>query len=316
MWDARPKWKQDELPAEEKLAFFRETRHTFGRTALLLSGGGGLGTFHIGVVKALFEARLLPRVLAGSSVGSIGGWQRSGGVKGVAFLTCEDGHPWAPSASQRVVAWDMGHEEAAAAAAAAPRGVSGGSYRTRHVLRSGNGHVARRAQRRGPAHVDFLCALHFGPARRQSLRPLPHSASHPALPAAAPPFKLNTRLHSTLTAPPSACCPPLLPAAVCGIIGSRTDAELRDLFGRLDTFDVGFFSNSRAVELVQHLINKGSLQVGGGRGEKFLLVCHGEGGVQGWIACVCGGMGAGLDARGQVRQQPWQQDVEWKVCMS
>lgn len=71
---------QDELPAEEKLAFFRETRHTFGRTALLLSGGGGLGTFHIGVVKTLFEQRLLPRVLAGSSVGSIGkgtgGWVR------------------------------------------------------------------------------------------------------------------------------------------------------------------------------------------------------------------------------------------------
>jgi hypothetical protein len=25
----------------------RETRHTFGRTALLLSGGGGLGCFHV-----------------------------------------------------------------------------------------------------------------------------------------------------------------------------------------------------------------------------------------------------------------------------
>lgn len=70
-------WPEDELPAEEKLAFFRETRHTFGRTALLLSGGGGLGTFHIGVVKALFEQRLLPRVLAGSSVGSIGEWHHS-----------------------------------------------------------------------------------------------------------------------------------------------------------------------------------------------------------------------------------------------
>eukprot|EP00798_Chlamydomonas_sp_ICE-L_P016948 gene16948-23223_t len=35
---------------EEKLSFFHETRHTFGRTALLLSGGGGLGTFHLGVV--------------------------------------------------------------------------------------------------------------------------------------------------------------------------------------------------------------------------------------------------------------------------
>ncbi|KAG2422528.1 hypothetical protein HXX76_015956 [Chlamydomonas incerta] len=111
-------WPEDELSAEEKLAFFRETRHTFGRTALLLSGGGGLGTFHIGVVKALFERQLLPRVLAGSSVGSI----------------------------------------------------------------------------------------------------------------------------------------------VCGIIATKTDAELRDLFSRLDEFDVGFFSNSRAVELVQHLINKGSLQ--------------------------------------------------------
>jgi TAG lipase/steryl ester hydrolase/phospholipase A2/LPA acyltransferase len=32
---------------EEKLAFFKETRHAYGRTALLLSGGGGLGSFHI-----------------------------------------------------------------------------------------------------------------------------------------------------------------------------------------------------------------------------------------------------------------------------
>lgn len=40
-------WSEAELSMEEKVSFFRETRHTFGRTALLLSGGGGLGTFHI-----------------------------------------------------------------------------------------------------------------------------------------------------------------------------------------------------------------------------------------------------------------------------
>lgn len=34
------------------MSFFRVTRHTFGRTALLLSGGGGLGTFHL--VRGLF----------------------------------------------------------------------------------------------------------------------------------------------------------------------------------------------------------------------------------------------------------------------
>ncbi|KAG1665327.1 hypothetical protein FOA52_011740 [Chlamydomonas sp. UWO 241] len=64
-------WSEAQLPNSEKLAFFRETRHAFGRTALLLSGGGAYGTFHMGVVKALFDQHMLPRVLAGSSAGAI-----------------------------------------------------------------------------------------------------------------------------------------------------------------------------------------------------------------------------------------------------
>ncbi|XP_057438005.1 triacylglycerol lipase SDP1 [Lotus japonicus] len=60
-----------ELLLEEKLAFMHETRHAFGRTALLLSGGASLGASHVGVVKTLVEHKLLPRVIAGSSVGSI-----------------------------------------------------------------------------------------------------------------------------------------------------------------------------------------------------------------------------------------------------
>jgi len=61
----------DELLLEEKLAFVQETRHAFGRTGLLLSGGASLGSFHVGVVKTLVEHKLLPRIIAGSSVGSI-----------------------------------------------------------------------------------------------------------------------------------------------------------------------------------------------------------------------------------------------------
>ena len=56
---------------QEKLVFLQETRHCFGRTALMMSGGGTLGTFHVGVARALNRKHLLPRVLAGSSVGSI-----------------------------------------------------------------------------------------------------------------------------------------------------------------------------------------------------------------------------------------------------
>ncbi|CAI8613890.1 unnamed protein product [Vicia faba] len=61
----------EELSLEEKVAFMHETRHAFGRTALLLSGGASLGAFHVGVVKTLVKHKLLPRIVAGSSVGSI-----------------------------------------------------------------------------------------------------------------------------------------------------------------------------------------------------------------------------------------------------
>ncbi|KAK4180944.1 putative lipase [Triangularia setosa] len=46
-------------------------RQSFGRSALLLSGGATFGMSHIGVLKALYESRLLPRIISGASAGSI-----------------------------------------------------------------------------------------------------------------------------------------------------------------------------------------------------------------------------------------------------
>ncbi len=60
-----------ELTDKQKLDFFKDTLLSYGRPALLLSGGASLGMFHIGVIKALWERNLLPQVVAGSSVGSI-----------------------------------------------------------------------------------------------------------------------------------------------------------------------------------------------------------------------------------------------------
>lgn len=59
------------IPNESRLAFFNETRHSYGRTAFLCSGGAALGFYHVGVVKALMKNGLMPRVLGGSSAGSI-----------------------------------------------------------------------------------------------------------------------------------------------------------------------------------------------------------------------------------------------------
>ena len=46
-------------------------RQAYGRTALLLSGGGTLGMNHVGVLSALFERNMLPRIINGTSAGSI-----------------------------------------------------------------------------------------------------------------------------------------------------------------------------------------------------------------------------------------------------
>ena len=62
---------EEPIPTEARLAFFNETRHSYGRTALLLSGGAALGFYHTGVVKTLMENGLMPRVIGGSSAGSI-----------------------------------------------------------------------------------------------------------------------------------------------------------------------------------------------------------------------------------------------------
>lgn len=62
----------DTLSYDEKLSFTGELRHAYGRTGLVLSGGGSFGFFHFGVIRALFDAGLLPRVISGSSAGSIG----------------------------------------------------------------------------------------------------------------------------------------------------------------------------------------------------------------------------------------------------
>ncbi|SAL96813.1 hypothetical protein [Absidia glauca] len=60
-----------ELDYQAKHDFFMNIRQSFGRTALLLSGGGTLGLYHLGVLKCLANARLLPRIISGASSGSI-----------------------------------------------------------------------------------------------------------------------------------------------------------------------------------------------------------------------------------------------------
>lgn len=60
-----------DFPDEEKIIFFKRTGTVFGRSALMLSGGATLGMFHLGVIKALHERYLLPKVISGSSAGSL-----------------------------------------------------------------------------------------------------------------------------------------------------------------------------------------------------------------------------------------------------
>jgi predicted acylesterase/phospholipase RssA len=59
------------LPPMRKRRFLKRSARSFGRSALLLSGGASLGLFHVGVIEELEEQGLLPRVITGSSAGAI-----------------------------------------------------------------------------------------------------------------------------------------------------------------------------------------------------------------------------------------------------
>lgn len=65
--------KSDEVDFDDRylLGMLIQTRKNIGRTALLLSGGSTFGVFHVGVLVTLLEANLLPRIISGSSAGSI-----------------------------------------------------------------------------------------------------------------------------------------------------------------------------------------------------------------------------------------------------
>lgn len=69
--DISAKAKCDGLETKYILEQVLSARQAFGRSALLLSGGATFGMNHTGVLKALWEARLLPRIISGASAGSI-----------------------------------------------------------------------------------------------------------------------------------------------------------------------------------------------------------------------------------------------------
>ncbi len=58
------------IPWADRIEFFKRASHCYGRSALMLSGGGTLGYFHFGVLKALIEQRLCPIVISGASAGA------------------------------------------------------------------------------------------------------------------------------------------------------------------------------------------------------------------------------------------------------
>ncbi|KAG2193822.1 hypothetical protein INT46_003697 [Mucor plumbeus] len=60
-----------DFDAQAKIKFFSDSRQSFGCSALVLQGGTALALYHIGVVKALNEQGLLPRIISGTAIGAM-----------------------------------------------------------------------------------------------------------------------------------------------------------------------------------------------------------------------------------------------------
>ena len=59
------------MSSKKKLSLLIQAEKNFGRPALMLSGGGTFGIYHLGVVSSLIEQQLLPNIISGTSMGSI-----------------------------------------------------------------------------------------------------------------------------------------------------------------------------------------------------------------------------------------------------
>ncbi|KAJ2438926.1 hypothetical protein GGF42_008131 [Coemansia sp. RSA 2424] len=59
------------LRARERLSVFADLGHQLGRTALCLSGGAAMCWKHLGVARCLLDEARLPRVISGTSAGSL-----------------------------------------------------------------------------------------------------------------------------------------------------------------------------------------------------------------------------------------------------
>ena len=59
------------LPEDQVRGFFKDIKRSHGSTALLLHGGASFGLCHLGVIKALLEKNMLPKIICGTFIGAI-----------------------------------------------------------------------------------------------------------------------------------------------------------------------------------------------------------------------------------------------------
>ncbi|KAF2484268.1 acyl transferase/acyl hydrolase/lysophospholipase [Neohortaea acidophila] len=64
-------WKGGTLPQQSKMNYAERFRIAYSKTALVLQGGSIFGLYHIGVMKALHERDLLPKVILGTGTGAL-----------------------------------------------------------------------------------------------------------------------------------------------------------------------------------------------------------------------------------------------------
>lgn len=62
---------QGTLAGNSLIRYLELLGHSTGKTALCLSGGGALAMYHLGVVKVLLEQNIMPKIINGTSGGSI-----------------------------------------------------------------------------------------------------------------------------------------------------------------------------------------------------------------------------------------------------
>lgn len=227
---------QGTLDPQTKLSFFQETRHAFGRTALVLSGGGSLGAFHL--VRAHTAAVAHTQTLC---------------------LQNAPSSPCRRPSSDHALAYSQCTSQLRLSSLRSSPSCSRSGCCCQYLYSCRNSRFAPEAKHCRRQHSNQLARCWWRSCSSGSvlccllLETIPYLDCRRDVQGIVRGLMEQNLL-------PRIIAGSSVGSIVAALTAVHTDEELRTMYSNMQTFNLSFFVNNSPVQALFHLMRKGSLQ--------------------------------------------------------